>query len=79
MTYLNVAQLRDRGWNDRLIKSMLGEPDDTFLPRISKPGWPQRLYLTSRVVAAETNDPDFRRAIEHKQHLVAISLGRHAK
>lgn len=59
MTYLNVAQLKERGWSGRLIRSLLGSPDDNFVPVATKSGRPQRMYLLSRVIEAESCKPEF--------------------
>lgn len=57
--YLTMSQLRDRGWNDRMVRHYLGDADDTYLRPGPRPGRPQRLYLLNRVVAVETLRPEF--------------------
>lgn len=36
MNYFSVQELRERGRNDRLVKGMLGDPGNTFLPQVSE-------------------------------------------
>lgn len=57
--YVTMNQLRARGWNDRMVRHYLGEADDSYLPPGPRPGRPQRLYLLDRVVAVETQRPEF--------------------
>lgn len=50
--YFNISDLRDRGWIDRLIYSVLGEPDSQR-PSHWWDGRTAKLYLTERVLQLE--------------------------
>lgn len=56
--YYSTKELKARGWNERLIRTYLGDPDkrvpNPYFPR----GHDKQLYLASRVVAAE-NSPHY--------------------
>lgn len=60
MTFLTISELRERGWNDRLVRTILGKPDTTYLPQKANPGRPQGLYALSRVMNLENTNPEFR-------------------
>jgi hypothetical protein len=50
---LSLSSLKDRGWTQAMISSVLGEPDDTRKnPRYAKAA-PMKLYAEDRVSAAE--------------------------
>lgn len=55
MTYntLTKSELRQRGWNERLINSYLGEPDDRFRNIY---GGTTLLWLKTKVEKAEQQD-----------------------
>lgn len=54
--YVGVAELKDRGWTVAMIKSFLGQPDDTA-PNPGGPRAPRvKLWLSSRVDDAEAMD-----------------------
>lgn len=46
--------LKDRGWNDKLIEQLLGEPDDTAANTYYRSGPPVCLYDVDRVHALES-------------------------
>lgn len=48
--------VKQRGWSDRLIKDLLGEPDEYAVNRFYKSGPPMRLFLLSRVETAEHSE-----------------------
>lgn len=64
-SYLTMADLRNRGWNERLVKSFLGSPDETSSMPNQKAGRPHRLYLLHRVLDIENTSPEF--AMEKKR------------
>ena len=53
-----VVELRQRGWSDRLIRELLGEPDAIRGSNYHWKGPPRQLYVCDRVIAAEA-DPAF--------------------
>ena len=53
-----VAELRQRGWSDRLIRELLGKPDTIRDSAYHWKGPPRQLYACDRVVVAEA-DPAF--------------------
>lgn len=57
--YLTMQDLRNRGWNDRLVRHYLGNADDFYLPPGPHPGRPRRLYRLSRVEHVENTRPEF--------------------
>src|SRR5438046_4783561 len=59
MTYLTMDDLRKRGWNERLVRCFLGEPDDIGQRHSNHSGRPHRMYLLERVVSIENNRPEF--------------------
>jgi hypothetical protein len=53
---LSKAQLKKRGWTDRLIAQLLGPPDETRPnPRRNGPTRPIQLYRRCRVERAEAS------------------------
>lgn len=58
MTYITMKYLRTRGWNDRLVKSLLAEPDERS-SEMQKPGHLQPCYLLQRVVEVKRHQPAF--------------------
>ena len=48
-----VTELKKRGWTERLIKALLGDPDRTTRNPVFRKAAPMRLYLRDRVEAAE--------------------------
>lgn len=67
MNYLSMIELRARGWNDRLVRKFLGDPDQFRLSM--QGGRPQRLYRLDRVEAIERFQPAFAVAQERKDFL----------
>src|SRR3954447_375258 len=53
-----VPELRKRGWTDRLIRKLLGEPDEIKRSLHFWKAPPTQLYACDRVIAAES-DPAF--------------------
>jgi hypothetical protein len=51
--HLSAAGLKDRRWTDSMIKTLLGQPDETATNPIYKSGPPMRLYLLERVEQTE--------------------------
>lgn len=55
---MTMADLKARGWNQRLVFRFLGEPDSHSNPGFQA-GRPARLYCAERVRQVETGQPDF--------------------
>ncbi|MCW3051660.1 MAG: hypothetical protein JWN14_830 [Chthonomonadales bacterium] len=56
LNYFTVAELKERGWTDTLIRDYLGGPDATLKnPRYACAA-PMRLYLRDRAVAVEAQE-----------------------
>lgn len=53
--FISVTGLKQRGWTDKLIKILLGEPDKTAQNPHYRSAAPMRLYLKSRVEEVETS------------------------
>jgi len=52
-TLITQTMLRDRGWNEKMIRELLGQPDEQRPPAYHLQRAPLRLYLLERVEAAE--------------------------
>jgi hypothetical protein len=52
-TYLTMADLRERGWTDAMIRDHLGEPDATRPNPRYRSGAPMKLYQPARAESAE--------------------------
>ena len=56
MNYFTVAELKERGWTDTLIRDYLGDPDATVKNPMYASAAPMRLYLRDRAVAVESQE-----------------------
>ncbi|AZI45230.1 hypothetical protein EHF33_20180 (plasmid) [Deinococcus psychrotolerans] len=52
-TLITQTMLRDRGWNEKMARELLGKPDEQPPPAYHLQCAPLRLYLLERVEAAE--------------------------
>lgn len=64
---LSVPELRARGWTPALIRQFLGAPDGERDNPHGRAAAPMRLYLQSRVDAAQ-QEPAFQQALARAQH-----------
>lgn len=55
-TFHYASTLKNRGWNEKLIASLLGQPDKFGVNPHYKSGPPTRLYDHNRVIAAEATE-----------------------
>lgn len=71
---LSLGQLRERGWTPTTIRHLLGEHDDTRPNPVVSSAAPMRLWLRTRVEAAEAN-PVFveRRDAARRQSQTALA------
>jgi len=52
--HLTIRELRERGWNDRLVRNFLGKPDDMGTSHTPSGGRrPHKLYSYNRVTTVE--------------------------
>lgn len=65
---LTVADLKARGWSQRLVGRFLGDPDSYSNPGF-KAGRPARLYAIARVRQVELRQPEF--ALERQRSVAA--------
>lgn len=54
--YLNLSQLKERGWTDSKIKEWLKEPDEYAKNPMYRSASPTKLYLIERVIKQEQNE-----------------------
>lgn len=69
--YTSVAGLKARGWTDRFIKDLLGEPDKLGRNPHYRSAAPVRLYEMTRVIEVELTDKFKSKPDTTKQKLAA--------
>lgn len=68
-TCFYASTLKERGWSEKLIQQLLGEPDEYGTNPHYKSGPPTRLFLRERVFQAEET-PSFQTHIEKREQRV---------
>jgi hypothetical protein len=74
--FITLTSVKARGWSAKLIESVLGPPDKEAANPNYRSGPPMRLWLLSRVEAAEQTSPAF---IAHKAKRDAAHAGASAR
>lgn len=67
---LTKQGLKERGWSESMIKTLLGEPDER--KKVSGFTHPLCLYKLERVIKAEQTD-DFRNLLKKKERQLKIA------
>lgn len=76
---LTLTELRERGWTEKMVRELLGEPDATP-PNRNYPGYaPLRLYDLERVEEAERTDAFFELLDQSEARKDAAQKGKEAQ